>query len=233
MLELCLRWQLKYMRVATRFGLLAEACLALLLLPILRGLSLFRILGVQFETSVRYHVWLGTAMISFATFHGLSTLFIWGVSHHIQEEVINHSFSIREVFFFVLFYWGINNWSISCLFVFYYLEIDLEMAEKRKDILGWWDCSSYRTSDLDHSASSNKKTKVRNLLLHTPSLCGLPCILLVSCGRPPLLLGFRRDFPLWTRQVTPNHTIETRNMRSVSENLPLQSHRTRSAERSK
>ncbi|GLU12655.1 hypothetical protein SLE2022_293190 [Rubroshorea leprosula] len=80
-------WQLKYLRVATRFGLLAEACLALLLLPILRGLAVFQLLGIQFEVSVRYHVWLGTAMIFFAFFHGTSTLFIWGVSHHIQDEV--------------------------------------------------------------------------------------------------------------------------------------------------
>ncbi|KAK2663669.1 hypothetical protein Ddye_002243 [Dipteronia dyeriana] len=80
-------WQLKYLRIATRFGLLAEACLALLLLPILRRLSLFRLLGIQFEVSVRYHIWLGTAMIFFATLHGGSTLLVWGISHHIQDEV--------------------------------------------------------------------------------------------------------------------------------------------------
>ncbi|XP_065874847.1 ferric reduction oxidase 8, mitochondrial [Euphorbia lathyris] len=80
-------WQLKYLRVTTRFGLLAEACLALLLLPILRGLALFQLVGVQFEASVRYHVWLGTSMILFATIHGVSTLFIWGVSHNIQDEI--------------------------------------------------------------------------------------------------------------------------------------------------
>ncbi|BFG32481.1 hypothetical protein CerSpe_187550 [Prunus speciosa] len=80
-------WQLKYLKVATRFGLLAEACLAFLLFPTLRGLALFRLLGIQFEASVRYHIWLGTAMIFFATFHGASTLFVWGVSHYIQEEI--------------------------------------------------------------------------------------------------------------------------------------------------
>ncbi|KAB2083402.1 hypothetical protein ES319_A05G264600v1 [Gossypium barbadense] len=80
-------WQLKFLRVATRFGLLAEACLAFLLLPILRELAVFRILGIQFEASARYHIWLGTAMICFATFHGASTLFIWGVSHYIQDEI--------------------------------------------------------------------------------------------------------------------------------------------------
>ncbi|XP_050376344.1 ferric reduction oxidase 8, mitochondrial [Argentina anserina] len=80
-------WQLQYLRVATRFGLLAEACLAFLLLPVLRGLAVFRILGIQFEASIRYHIWLGTTMLFCATFHGVSTLFIWGVSHHIQDEV--------------------------------------------------------------------------------------------------------------------------------------------------
>ncbi|KAM7274345.1 hypothetical protein ACFE04_029009 [Oxalis oulophora] len=80
-------WQLKYLRVSNRSGLLAEACLALLLLPILRVLAVFRILGLQFELSVKYHIWLGTAMIFFATFHGASTLFIWGVSHYIHEEI--------------------------------------------------------------------------------------------------------------------------------------------------
>uniref|UniRef100_A0A2P2K0M8 Ferric reductase oxidase n=1 Tax=Rhizophora mucronata TaxID=61149 RepID=A0A2P2K0M8_RHIMU len=80
-------WQLKYLRVATRFGLLAEACLALLLLPILRGLAVFQLIGIQFETSVRYHIWLGTSMIFFATVHGASTLFVWGISHHIQDEI--------------------------------------------------------------------------------------------------------------------------------------------------
>lgn len=80
-------WELKYLRIATRFGLLAEACLGLLLLPILRGLAPFQLIGIQFEASVKYHVWLGTAMVLFSTFHGVSTLFIWGINNHIQDQV--------------------------------------------------------------------------------------------------------------------------------------------------
>ncbi|XP_059304001.1 ferric reduction oxidase 8, mitochondrial [Lycium ferocissimum] len=79
--------QYKLFRVATRCGLLAEACLALLLLPILRGMSIFRLLGIQFEASVRYHVWLGTAMILFASLHGGGTYLIWGIKHHIGNEM--------------------------------------------------------------------------------------------------------------------------------------------------
>uniref|UniRef100_A0A7N0VER0 FAD-binding FR-type domain-containing protein n=1 Tax=Kalanchoe fedtschenkoi TaxID=63787 RepID=A0A7N0VER0_KALFE len=80
-------WQFKYLKVATRLGSLAEVCLVLLLLPILRGMALFRFLGVQYEASIRYHIWLGTAMLFFATSHGLSTLFIWGIQHRLQTEV--------------------------------------------------------------------------------------------------------------------------------------------------
>ncbi|CAM8926775.1 unnamed protein product [Rhodiola kirilowii] len=80
-------WQFKYFKVATRFGSLAEACLVLMLLPILRGMALFRVVGVQFEASIRYHIWLGTAMLFFSTAHGLSTLFLWGIQHRLQTEV--------------------------------------------------------------------------------------------------------------------------------------------------
>lgn len=73
--------------MATRCGLLSEACLALLLLPVLRGVSIFRFLGIQFEASIRYHIWLGSAMIFFATLHGGGTFFIWGIKHRIGDEV--------------------------------------------------------------------------------------------------------------------------------------------------
>jgi len=106
------RWQIKYLRVATRFGLLAEVCLALLLLPVLRGLAIFQLIGIQFEASVRYHILLGTSMIFFSTIHGASTLFIWGVSRHIQDEVFYFlSVSPLETKFVVCFIGSI------CIFV--------------------------------------------------------------------------------------------------------------------
>nr|XP_043605973.1 ferric reduction oxidase 8, mitochondrial [Erigeron canadensis] len=80
-------WQFKMFRVATRCGLLAEACLALLLFPIMRGMTVFQFFGIQFEASVRYHIWLGTMMLSFATLHGAGTLFIWGIKNQIQDEI--------------------------------------------------------------------------------------------------------------------------------------------------
>ncbi|KAK1363159.1 Ferric reduction oxidase 8 [Heracleum sosnowskyi] len=53
-------WQFKLFRMATRSGLLAEACLALLLLPVLRGMTITRLLG---------------------------TFFIWGEKKHILDEM--------------------------------------------------------------------------------------------------------------------------------------------------
>ncbi|CAI9112727.1 OLC1v1013209C1 [Oldenlandia corymbosa var. corymbosa] len=86
-LKLNVKWQYKFFKVATRYGLLSEACLALLLLPILRGMAIFRILGIQFEVSVRYHIWLGTTMMLFATLHGVGTFFIWGIKHTVQDKM--------------------------------------------------------------------------------------------------------------------------------------------------
>ncbi|XP_020106498.1 ferric reduction oxidase 8, mitochondrial isoform X2 [Ananas comosus] len=82
------RWQLKMMHMGVRIGSLSEACLAILLLPILRGLSIFRIIGVQFEASVRYHVWIANGMILLSTLHGLSIMFIWAVNKRFSKEII-------------------------------------------------------------------------------------------------------------------------------------------------
>ncbi|KAL9243116.1 hypothetical protein vseg_017044 [Gypsophila vaccaria] len=82
-------WQYKLFKMCNRIGLLTEICLALLLLPILRGLSVFRLVGIQFEASVKYHIWLGTLLVFFATLHGAGTLFIWGINHKIQDQIWN------------------------------------------------------------------------------------------------------------------------------------------------
>ncbi|KAI3686424.1 hypothetical protein L1987_80100 [Smallanthus sonchifolius] len=81
-------WQYMTFRMAMRCGLLAEACLALLLFPIMKGMTVFRLFGIQFEAFVRYHIWLGTMILSFATLHGVATLFIWGIKNMLQDEML-------------------------------------------------------------------------------------------------------------------------------------------------
>lgn len=82
------RWQLKMMRMGIRIGSLSEACLALLLLPILRGMAVFRIAGVQFEASVRYHVWIGNVMILLSVLHGAIIMTVWAVKKSFLKEII-------------------------------------------------------------------------------------------------------------------------------------------------
>lgn len=81
------RRQLKVMRMGVRLGSLSEACLALLILPVLRGMGLFRIFGVQFEASVRYHVWIGNGMILFSILHGMTIMFVWGAKNSFWKEI--------------------------------------------------------------------------------------------------------------------------------------------------
>lgn len=82
-----LRWQLKIMRLGVRIGSMSEACLVLLFLPILRGMAVFRILGIQFEASVKYHIWIGNVMILLSLLHGFTIMFIWGVKRSLLKEV--------------------------------------------------------------------------------------------------------------------------------------------------
>ncbi|CAD5179643.1 unnamed protein product [Musa acuminata subsp. malaccensis] len=88
------RWQLKMMHMGVRIGSLSEACLLLLFLPILRGMAVFRILGVQYEASVRYHIWIGNTMILLSVLHGISIMFIWATKNRLLKEASIYSIHI-------------------------------------------------------------------------------------------------------------------------------------------
>lgn len=59
---------------------------------------MFRLLNIEFAASVKYHVWFGTGLIFLSLVHGGSTLFIWTITHHIEEEVnFNNSVSYNNL----------------------------------------------------------------------------------------------------------------------------------------
>lgn len=79
--------------MGVRVGSLSEICLAVLLFPILRGMSLFRIFGIEFEAAVRYHTWIANALVLFCTLHGITIMSIWGQKKKLIAEV-NYSKSL-------------------------------------------------------------------------------------------------------------------------------------------
>ncbi|KAK6123566.1 hypothetical protein DH2020_042687 [Rehmannia glutinosa] len=84
-------WQYKLFRMATRCGLLSEACLALLLLPVLRGMSVFRLLGIQFEASIKGRIYLAGEMAL------VTGLIIWITAlPQIRRKCVTSSSSIDE-----------------------------------------------------------------------------------------------------------------------------------------
>ncbi|KAJ3671746.1 hypothetical protein LUZ60_007825 [Juncus effusus] len=85
------RSQLKVMHMGVRIGSLSEFCLAVLLIPILRGFSLFRVFGIQFEASVRYHIWIANALVLFCTLHGIIIMSIWGHNKRFLKEITSWS----------------------------------------------------------------------------------------------------------------------------------------------
>lgn len=75
------------MHMGVRVGSLSEICLTVLLFPILRGMSVFRIFGIEFEAAVRYHTWIANALVLFCTLHGIIIMSIWGQKKKLLAEV--------------------------------------------------------------------------------------------------------------------------------------------------
>ncbi|KAJ3701664.1 hypothetical protein LUZ61_005369 [Rhynchospora tenuis] len=81
------RWQLKVMNLGIRAGTVSEVCLAVMLFPILRGMSFLRNFGIQFEAAVRYHTWIAHVFLWLCTLHGVIIMFIWGQKKVLLKEI--------------------------------------------------------------------------------------------------------------------------------------------------
>lgn len=99
-------------------------------------------------------------MILFSTLHGGGTLLIWGIKHHIGDEVtlcdhFNHYF---------LFQFSLNRCVYALLlsksFFIRWKKIDVEMAKDRAYLPCGGDHSSYRIGHLDHITSTDQKEKI-------------------------------------------------------------------------
>lgn len=68
-------------------GSLAEICLAVLLFPVLRKMAVLKLVGVQFESAVRYHVWIGNLLTLLAAAHGAAIMSVWASKGMLLSEV--------------------------------------------------------------------------------------------------------------------------------------------------
>lgn len=218
------RWQLRLMSIGVRFGSLSEACFALLLLPVLRGMALFGLCGVQFESAIRYHVWLGNATMFFSVLHGAIIMCVWGSKNSLWNEV--------EKLLLIHRNWGIRKLCLLlcsiCFIVHLLLRLwitDYKMATDRTDKPCWGSCSIDWIGYLDNITSPIKKKKLFLLLFMPPSLRAFYPIFLASCWSWTLLLGILRSFSLRHWQNTTYHTVKGNDLRYICTSTAVQSSR--------
>lgn len=80
-------WQYKLERVGVRLGYIGNLCLPVLFLPVTRGLDLLQIIGVHFEMSVKYHIWVANTMMVIYTLHGVCFFVVWGSRNSLLKEL--------------------------------------------------------------------------------------------------------------------------------------------------
>ncbi|CAK7348844.1 unnamed protein product [Dovyalis caffra] len=77
-------WQAKLDSASLRLGLVGNICLTFLFLPVARGSSLLPLFGLTSEASIKYHIWLGHAVLVFFTAHGLGYITYWAATNQIS-----------------------------------------------------------------------------------------------------------------------------------------------------
>ncbi|KAI9110083.1 hypothetical protein K1719_019124 [Acacia pycnantha] len=80
-------WQEKLETAAQRLGLVGEMCLAFLFFPVARGSSVLPLLGLTYESCIKYHIWIGHIVMTLFTLHGSSYIIFWASTHQISQMV--------------------------------------------------------------------------------------------------------------------------------------------------
>ncbi|CAM8981481.1 unnamed protein product [Rhodiola kirilowii] len=71
--------------VAVWLGLVGNICLAFMFFPVTRASSILPLFGLTFESSVRYHIWLGHIAMVLFTAHGAFYVLYWGLSGDLMQ----------------------------------------------------------------------------------------------------------------------------------------------------
>ncbi|XP_059310696.1 ferric reduction oxidase 2-like [Lycium ferocissimum] len=106
-------WQAKLESVALMLGLVGNICLAFLFFPVTRGSSILRLFGLTSESSVKYHIWLGHAVMTLFTAHGLCFIILWADTYQLSKMLQWHKVGISIVAGEVAFLAGITMWLTS------------------------------------------------------------------------------------------------------------------------
>ncbi|KAK4397197.1 Ferric reduction oxidase 2 [Sesamum angolense] len=80
-------WEAKLDAAALRLGLVGNIGLSFLFFPVTRGSSVLGVLGLTWEASVKYHIWVGHIVMALFTAHGLCYLIYWAATHQFSEMV--------------------------------------------------------------------------------------------------------------------------------------------------
>ncbi|PWA58022.1 cytochrome b245, heavy chain [Artemisia annua] len=78
-------WEVKLDSMALMLGLVGNICLSFLFFLVTRGSSVFRLLGLTSESSIKYHIWLGNIAMVFFTAHGLCYTIFCAKTHQISQ----------------------------------------------------------------------------------------------------------------------------------------------------
>ncbi|CAL1398881.1 unnamed protein product [Linum trigynum] len=79
------KWQLKLDLGGLWLGLVGNICLTLLFFPVARGSAVLQFFGLTSEGSIKYHIWLGHAVMTFFTAHGICYIVYWALMGQMSQ----------------------------------------------------------------------------------------------------------------------------------------------------
>ncbi|WOH06740.1 hypothetical protein DCAR_0626168 [Daucus carota subsp. sativus] len=103
-------WEIKMQRVALTQAFVGNICLAFLFFPVTRASPLLRLFGLTSEASIKYHMWLGHAVMALFTGHSICATIYWATTHQISRALKWDRVGISNVAGEVSLVFGLAMW---------------------------------------------------------------------------------------------------------------------------
>ncbi|XP_021726716.1 ferric reduction oxidase 4-like [Chenopodium quinoa] len=78
-------WQLKFRSASLRIGYASNIAWAFVFFPVTRLSSILPLVGLTFESSIKYHVWIGQVVMITSALHSIGFIIYWAMVNQMSE----------------------------------------------------------------------------------------------------------------------------------------------------
>ena len=91
------RWQTRFRAASLRIGYASNIAWAFVFFPVTRLSSILPLVGLTFESSIKYHIWTGQVVMITSALHSIGFIIYWAIVNTMSEVFARKVMPHRQI----------------------------------------------------------------------------------------------------------------------------------------